>query len=83
ITKEGSLVVQALFRAEKVDSLTQRSFFSLSGEQISCIACHPSGSHLLCQLILKSQLWPILRQKNFYEKLDEFYTKMASDKVGC
>ncbi|CAF4516096.1 unnamed protein product [Rotaria socialis] len=83
ITKEGSLVVQALLRAEKVDSFTQRSFLSLSGEQISCIACHPSGSHLLCQLILKSKLWPILRQKNFYEKIDEFYTKMASDKAGC
>ncbi|CAF3537783.1 unnamed protein product, partial [Rotaria sp. Silwood2] len=83
ITKEGSLVVQALLRAKKVDSLTQRSFISLTGEQISSIACHPSGSHLLCQLILKSSLWCILREKNFYNKLDKFYTKMASDKAAC
>ncbi|CAF4068626.1 unnamed protein product [Rotaria sp. Silwood2] len=83
ITKEGSLVVQALLRAKKVDSLTQRSFISLTGEQISSIACHPSGSHLLCQLILKSSLWCILREKNFYNKLDKFYTKMACDKAAC
>lgn len=83
ITKEGSLVVQALLRAEKIDSFTNRSFLSLTGEQISSIACHPSGSHLLCQLILKSNLWPILRQKNLYNKLDEYYTKMACDKAGC
>ncbi|CAF0984174.1 unnamed protein product [Adineta ricciae] len=83
ITKEGSLVVQALLRADKVDSLTRQSFLSLTGEQIASIACHPSGSHLLCQLILKSNLWPILRQKNFYEKLNQMYTKMACDKAAC
>ena len=83
ITKEGSLVVQALLRAEKIDSLTRQSFLCLTGEQISTIACHPSGSHLLCQLILKSKLWPILQQKNFYNKLDQVYTKMACDKAGC
>jgi hypothetical protein len=83
ITKEGSLVVQALLRAEKVDNLTSQSFLSLTGEQISSIACHPSGSHLLCQLILQSTLWPILRQKHFYEKLDQVYTKMACDKAAC
>lgn len=56
---------------------------SLTGEQICSIACTPSGSHLLCQLILKSKLWPILREKNFYNKLDEVYTKMACDKSAC
>ncbi|CAF0903636.1 unnamed protein product [Adineta steineri] len=83
ITKDGSLVVQALLRAEKIDSLTRQSFLSLTGEQISIIACHPSGSHLLCQLILKSNLWSILRQKNFYDKLNQEYTKMACDKSAC
>jgi hypothetical protein len=83
ITKEGSLVVQALLRAVKIDSSTRQSFLSLTGEQIASIACHPSGSHLLCQLILKSNLWPILQQKNFYEKLDQVYSKMACDKAGC
>jgi hypothetical protein len=83
ITKDGTLVIQALLRAEKVDSQTRQSFLSLTGEQISSIACNPSGSHLLCQLILKSNLWSILRQKNFYNKLDQVYTKMACDKSGC
>ncbi|CAF1131304.1 unnamed protein product [Rotaria sordida] len=83
ITKEGSLVVQALLRAKKIDSLTSRSFISLTGEQISSIACHPSGSYLLCQLILKSNLWLKLQEKNFYNKLDKFYTKMACDKSAC
>jgi hypothetical protein len=83
ITKDGTLVVQALLRAEKVDSLTSQSFLSLTGDQISSIACTPSGSHLLCQLILKSNLWPILRQKNFYHKLDHVYTTMACDKSAC
>ncbi|UJR15235.1 hypothetical protein I4U23_002191 [Adineta vaga] len=83
ITKEGSLVVQALLRADKIDSSTRQSFLSLTGEQISSIACHPSGSHLLCQLILKSNLWPFLRQKNFYGKLNQVYTKMACDKAAC
>jgi len=83
ITKDGTLVIQALLRAENVDSLTRQSFLSLTGEQISSIACYPSGSHLLCQLILKSNLWPILRQKNFYNKIDQVYTKMACDKSAC
>jgi hypothetical protein len=83
ITKDGTLVIQALLRAENVDSLTRQSFLSLTGEQISSIACCPSGSHLLCQLILKSNLWPILRQKNFYNKLDQVYSKMACDKSAC
>ena len=83
ISKEGSLMVQAFLRARKVDSLTHQSFLSLTGEQISSIACHPSGSHLLCQLILHSSLWPILRRKNFYEKLQPFFTTMACDKAAC
>ncbi len=83
ITKSGTLVIQALLRAERIDSQTRQSFLSLTGEQIASIACNPSGSHLLCQLILKSTLWPILRQKNFYNKLDQVYTKIACDKSGC
>ena len=83
ITKEGSLVVQALLRADRVDSFTRQSFLSLTGEQISTIACHPSGSHLLCQLILQSKLWPTLREKQFYQKLEQVYTKMACDKYAC
>ncbi|CAF4830938.1 unnamed protein product [Rotaria sp. Silwood1] len=83
ITKEGSLIVQALLRAKKIDKLTYQSFISLTGEQISTIACHPNGSYLLCQLILKSNLWPLIREKNFYNKLDKFYTKMSCDKYAC
>ncbi|CAF5040277.1 unnamed protein product, partial [Rotaria sp. Silwood1] len=45
--------------------------------------CHPNGSYLLCQLILKSNLWPLIREKNFYNKLDKFYTKMSCDKYAC
>ena len=75
--------MQALLRAEKIDSLTRQSFLSLTGEQISSIACHPSGSHLLCQLILKSNLWLILQQKNFYNKLEQVYSTMACDKSAC
>ena len=83
ITKDGSLLVQALLRADQIDSLTRQSFLSLTGEQIAAIACHPSGSHVLCQMILKSSLWPGLRQKNFYDKLVPFYTRMACDKAAC
>lgn len=83
ISKDGSLIVQAFLRARKVDSFTHQSFLSFTGEQICSIACHPSGSHLLCQLIVQSSLWPILRRKNFYEKLQPFYATMACDKSAC
>lgn len=83
ITKEGTLVIQALLRAENIDSLTRQSFISLTGEEICSIACTPSGSHLLCQLILKSNLWLILREKNFYSKLEDYYVKMSCDKSAC
>jgi hypothetical protein len=83
ITKEGSLVVQALLRATKIDSYTHQSFLSLTGKELASIACHPSGSHLLCQLVLQSSLWSILRRKDFYEKLQPFYSDIARDKAGC
>ncbi|CAF3946662.1 unnamed protein product [Didymodactylos carnosus] len=84
ITKNGSLVLQALLRAKIVDSLTKTSLENLTGEQINSIACDPNGSHLLCQLIKKCTLWfngKEFRQQ-FYTKLESYYSKMACDKFG-
>lgn len=83
ITKDGTFVIQALLRAQTIDSLTRQSFISLSSQQICSIACHPQGSHLLCQLILKSKLWPVLRQKQIYQKLRDVYSTMSCDKYAC
>jgi len=83
ITKDGTFVLQALLRAQTIDNRTRQSFLLLSSQQICSIACHPQGSHLLCQLILKSKLWPLLRQKNIYQKLREVYTAMSCDKYAC